>query len=242
MATGMIRITDISSHDRQQLFLPAVLVLGAAGAAGILSRSHGAIFRPYFGHVHPLLAVFVIGLLGLVALRALSLRWKFRMYADRESVKGMIHASRLATLFAVVMILVDWHFHLPYSHVLPPQSLLFYPVMAFVAEVMFHALPLTVLLWTLTLQGKVKHPAGVMWPCIFLSSCLEPVFQVNMSATEAALSLADVYVGLHVLAFNLLQLHIFRRYDFLSMFVFRLVYYLYWHVMWGWMRYSLLSP
>lgn len=234
--TAMIRIFDIASHDRQQLLVPAVFALGAAGAAGILSRYHDVIFRPYFGQVHPLPAVLVIGLLGLVALRVLSLHWKFRMYAGRDSEKGAIHASRLASLFALVMILVDWRVQLPYSHVPPPQSLLFYPVMAFVAEVMFHALPLSILLALLGPLFKDRSPTGLVWLCIILASCPEPIFQVSWRSSESSLSWTDVYVGLHVFAFNVLQLALFRRYDFVSMYACRLVYYAEWHMAWGYAR------
>jgi hypothetical protein len=237
----MMRVTDTSSHDRQQLLAPAALALGTAGATEALLRSHGDVFRPYFGSLHPLLAITLISLLGIVALRILSLRWKFKMYAGRESWKGMRNSLMLATLFAVVMILVDWHTRLPYSHVPPPQSFLFYPVMAFVAEVMFHAVPLAILLIALGSWGKARDPGRLVSSCVFLSSCLEPIFQVSMRASEAALSLVDAYVGLHVYVFNLLQLVVFRRYDFVSMFAFRLIYYLYWHVTWGWARPYLLS-
>lgn len=236
----MMELPDLSSHEGQQLLVPTVIALGAAGATAVLSFSHADLFRPYFGRLHPLPTVLLIGLLGFITLRVLSLRWKFKLYAGRESVKGAIQASRLTTLFAVVMILVDWRLRLPYSHIPLPQSLLFYPVMAFVAEVIFHALPLTILLGALTSQGKAKDSERLIWFCMILSSCLEPIFQVSKSASETGLELTDVYVGLHVFAFNLFQLHLFRRYDLVSMFVCRLVYYLYWHVMWGSARLYLL--
>jgi hypothetical protein len=47
-------------------------------------------------------------------------------------------------------------------------------------------------------------------------------------------------VGVHIYVFNALQLYVFKRYDFLSMYAFRLVYYLHWHVVWGYMRLQLL--
>jgi hypothetical protein len=39
---------------------------------------------------------------------------------------------------------------------------------------------------------------------------------------------------------NLVQLTLFRRYDFLTMYAFRLVYYLVWHVAWGHLRLQVL--
>ena len=44
---------------------------------------------------------------------------------------------------------------------------------------------------------------------------------------------AVAYVGLHVFLINLIQLLIFKRYDFVTMYSFRLVYYLFWHMRWG---------
>ena len=54
--------------------------------------------------------------------------------------------------------------------------------------------------------------------------CLEPTFQLNFGSSVASHSWADLYVGQHVFAFHLLQLYIFRRYDFVSMYAFRFVY------------------
>jgi hypothetical protein len=49
-------------------------------------------------------------------------------------------------------------------------------------------------------------------------------------------------VGVHVLVFNLLSLWFFRRYDFLSVYVFRVSYYGFWHILWGQLRLELLFP
>ena len=187
-----------------------------------------------------MLAVTLISVLGIVALSVLSLRWKFKMYEGTASWGGMRSSSILATLFAASVILVDWGFLLPYSHVSPPRSFLFYPTMAFVAEIVFHVLPLSLLLVTLGPLAKGWDPTRLVWLCIVLASCLEPIFQLSWSSSEAPLSVVGMYVGLHVFAFNVLQLYLFRRYDFVSMYACRLVYYLYWHVMWGSARLYLL--
>jgi len=47
------------------------------------------------------------------------------------------------------------------------------------------------------------------------------------------------YVGLHVFLINLLQLWLFKRYDLISMYSFRLAYYLLWHIGWGHVRLKL---
>jgi hypothetical protein len=47
---------------------------------------------------------------------------------------------------------------------------------------------------------------------------------------------ASTYVGVFVFVFTLVELDIFRRYDFVAMYVFRLTYYLWWHIIWGTLR------
>ena len=50
-----------------------------------------------------------------------------------------------------------------------------------------------------------------------------------------------LYVSLHIFLINLIQLWLFKRYDFVSMYTFRLVYYLIWHIGWGWVRLEVLQ-
>jgi hypothetical protein len=45
-----------------------------------------------------------------------------------------------------------------------------------------------------------------------------------------------VYVGLHVFVFNLVQMVVWWRYDVVAMSTMRLVYYLQWHIVWGYVR------
>jgi hypothetical protein len=59
---------------------------------------------------------------------------------------------------------------------------------------------------------------------------LEPVFQLQFGFAETVPLWAAVYVGLNIFVINLAQLLLFRRYDFVTMYAFRLVYYLQWHV------------
>jgi len=80
--------------------------------------------------------------------------------------------------------------------------------------------------------SQEANPNSVVWFCIILASFLEPIFQLGWGFS--------VYVGLYVFAFNLLELYVFRRYDFVSMYSFRLVYYIHWHIVWGYVRLQLL--
>ena len=47
---------------------------------------------------------------------------------------------------------------------------------------------------------------------------------------------SSAYVGVFVFVFTVVELYVFRRYDFMSMYAFRLVFYMWWHITWGYLR------
>ncbi len=221
---------------RRQYLAFAALSAVAAGLTAVLSRSHRALFQPYFGGSDPLLVVTLTIVLGAVSLAALHSRSRFEVFKGRATVRGVAFSAGLATLLAVAMILADFLFiRFPEEmNVPPPEALLFYPAIGYVVELLFHTLPLATLILIL---GKLLKPAGtqrVVWLGILLTSLLEPTFQVVFPGEP--LSWTAAYVWVHVAVLNLLQLYVFRRYDFVSMYSFRLVYYLYWHIVWGVVR------
>lgn len=76
---------------------------------------------------------------------------------------------------------------------------------------------------------------------IVLVALLEPSFQAllgNPGAPRPAWVVT--YEWLHIFLFNLTQLILFKRYDFLSMYLMRLTYYGFWHVAWGYFRLEIL--
>jgi hypothetical protein len=42
-----------------------------------------------------------------------------------------------------------------------------------------------------------------------------------------------VFVFFHLLTFNLVQFWLFRKFGFLVMYILRMIYYLFWHILWG---------
>jgi hypothetical protein len=66
----------------------------------------------------------------------------------------------------------------------------------------------------------------------------EPTFQVLLERTASAWG--TTYTWIHVYAVACMQLYVFRRFDFVSMYCFRLLYYAYWHVFWGVVRLDVL--
>lgn len=214
------------------------LWLGIACLTLVLSIRHSPLFQKYLGQLNPLVAITVTGLLGFVLLNGLLSRGWFDIYRTWNAGWLIIPFS-LAALFAVVIILVDIKVVFPKDVNVPfPQSLLFYPVMGFVVQAIFHVLPLSLLLVAVTTFFKDTSIDSVIWPCLILVALLEPIYQ-TVAGSQLPLW-ATVYVFLHVFLFNLAELVIFRRYDFVSMYSFRLLYYLFWHIIWGYTRLRLL--
>lgn len=213
----------------------SLAVLALFGMLTIINRDP---FQPYFGRVHPLLVAGLSVVLGLLLFRLhLTNNW-LRVYR-RDNRMGLTVA--LALVFGVVIVLVDLASPFPADINVPfPLSLLFYPAIAFVVEILFHLLPLTLLLWILLNIGKNRGFEEVIWPVIIVVASLEPVYQLLLAFSGGASDWTDTYVAVHIFLINLTQLWLFKRYDFVSMYLFRLVYYLVWHVAWGYFRLDLL--
>ena len=224
--------TDTPAYERRQYVAFGVLSLVAAGFTGILSLSQGGdrLFEAYFWSLPPLLAIALTALVGFVSLASLQSRGWFEIYTSR-SVRGVGLSAAVATLFGVWQICADLLVtRFPKDINIPsPQSWLFYPAIGYVVEVVFHALPLALLLAVLRRSIKKSNTTIVIWLCIVFVSFLEPVL-VHLRKGSSA------YVGVFVFVFTLVELYVFRRYDFISMYSFRLVFYVWWHVTWGYMR------
>jgi hypothetical protein len=236
----MTRIPETLSDERRQYLALAVLSFAVGGFTGILCLSQDTSFQRFFGSISPLLAISLVTVLGFLSLGFLRLRGWFEIFSRRERLRGLTLAAALATVFAVAVIMVDLFVGFPRDlNVPPPQSLLFYPAIAYVVEITFHAFPLSLFLILTSRLFKKLNRNRLVWLCVIFNSFLEPTFQ--MAISKRPLSWAEVYVGPHVFAFNLLQLYVFRRYDFVSMYSFRLVYYLHWHIVWSYLRLQILS-
>ena len=179
--------------------------------------------------------------MGVILFTFLLYRGWFAIY-NKENLAGLFRYSGLAALFVIISILVDLKVGFPVDmNILFPKSLLFYPVIGFLVEILFHVLPLSILLISLTTILKNISYTSILWICILFVALLEPTFQaMPMASSNHFPSWAVAIVWLNIFIFNLSQLLIFKHYDFISMYSFRLVYYLFWHIGWGYIRLKLL--
>jgi hypothetical protein len=206
-------------------------------AAAVVSKSHPADFRSYFGAIQPLLALTVVTVPGVIALLYLRARGWFDVLRGADTARGIARAVVPVSLFFVVVVTVDAVVGFPRDINVPwPRALLFYPVMAFVVEMVFHLVPLAVLL---AIARPLLDRFGrdrLLWSVIVVVALIEPVFHVVMGSGGGAPSGLDLFVGVHVFLFTLVELNFFRRYDFVTMYAYRIVYYLLWHIVWGALR------
>lgn len=180
------------------------------------------------------------GLVGGSALAYLRADGWFEIRRDGRGRAGALAATLLATVLVPPVIVVDVLGGFPRDlNVAVPEALLFYPTIALVAEVAFHLAPLALLLGLLGRLRDRLGPGRTVWIAIVVASSIEPVFQVVLAGGESP-TWAVGYVGVHLAAFGLVGLYLFKRYDFLTLYLFRIVYYLHWHILWGVARLELL--
>ncbi|MDH5615437.1 MAG: hypothetical protein OEY62_02735, partial [Acidimicrobiia bacterium] len=122
-----------------------------------------------------------------------------------------------------------------------PRALLFYPAMGFVAEVVFHLIPLSLfspLVRMLTNWDKGQRSYIIV--SIAAVALAEAAFQVFTGGSGDRNRWLSAYLGLHLLGFGGAQLAVLRKRGFASMALMRLVYYAIWHILWGRLRLTLL--
>lgn len=237
----MSKIKELITQEwlQYQVFLGLSIVV--MGLTGIIYFTNNQPFERFIGGLNPLLAGMLIIILGGILLTFLLSQGWFAIY-KKENLKGLYRSSGLAAIFGLIMILFDLKIVFPAdTNILFPESLLFYPAIGFFVEILFHVLPLSILLISLTSIFKNLSYKYIIWICILIAALLDPIYQIEWMGSLNRYPLwAVAYVGLHVFLINLFQLLIFKRYDFISMYSFRLVYYILWHIVWGYIRLKVL--
>ncbi len=198
------------------------------------------VFQQLLGEINPLLAGFLIIALSFVLLSILLSKGWFAIYR-RGNLKGYAYALGLAALFGAIAIIVDFSTRI-YSadlNVLFPKSLLYYPAIGFYAETLFQVLPISIVLLGLTRGFKKLSCNKAIWISILVASLVEPLVQVTGLSGQLPPWFA-VFESMRLFVFVLSQLSFFKRYDFVTMYWFRIVYYIFWHIVWGYLRLILL--
>jgi len=213
------------TRHRPYLISASLAVLGALA----LSLTGSDDFARFFGPLPAPLVVPALAALGYRALTTLDARGYRTGSMQSSPLAARIFLGGLAlSALPIGIDLIQ-----PFSaeiNIPTPGALIFYPVLAVMAEVQFHLLPLALLALVLP---RARPRLWLVVPV----ALIEPAFQVILGGGPA---LQSGLVALHVGIFNLLQLWLFFRNGFLAMILLRLGFYLGWHVIWGGARLELL--
>lgn len=190
-----------------------------------------AFYSKILGRLNPIILFLAAAMAAYGAFRYLR---KLNLYFIGEALtlRRLLGCLLLGSALGVMPILIDLWQRFPEDiNVLFPRSVLFYPTIGGLAEMLFHLLPATLLL-VLFRASIRKHP----WVLVVLVAAVEPVFQVAFGLGPGGLTLRDGLVFLEVFIFGVVQLRVFMQYGFLAMYVCRIGFYLTWHFWWGSMR------
>ena len=205
--------------------------------ATVLYLWHPEVYTDILGVFHPLVALqFIILIYFLLFLYLLS-ESPFLVF-KRPSPGILVMLLGISLLFGGVVIAADlWWVNYPQDiNVLLPESLLYYPVMGFMAEAVFHVLPITLTFFLLRTITRLRK-STIVWMALLLAVLVEPIFQMIAGDYDAN---TRIFTGILVFGFSAAQLWVFRYYGWVSMFVLRLFYYLIWHILWGEIRVDIL--
>lgn len=202
-------------------------------STGVLFALKPNLYNYFLGTLNPILIVSIIVILGFLLIRGLK-QFGFTVYRSGDNL-GRLKVMSLSLVLSLIMVIVDIMARFPEDiNVVFPFSLLYYPVFGFIVEIVFHLLPLFLILYVVKRVSVIDE--RVMFVCLVLVSFMEPVFQLGLGFSSQIPLWATVYVGFNIFLINIIQLYTFRRFGFASMYAFRLFYYLFWHIIWGSIR------
>ncbi|HSV97567.1 MAG TPA: hypothetical protein VLM75_11640 [Spirochaetota bacterium] len=228
----------INSRFRGQA-APLMILVAVLFVFGVISDKKS--YERFLGSFDPALAFVIVAIAGTAALAFLSTRGWFHIAGNIGGV-DTVKISACALVLGITIAAADSLIRFPRDMNVPfPQSLLFYPVIGFIVEVVFHVLPLFLLLAVLEYAARRKITEKTVLYVLIPVALIEPVFQAyGIRATGTYSLWVALYVGVHVFVINIIGLLLFRRYGFIMMYLFRLMYYFLWHILWGHLRLSIL--
>jgi hypothetical protein len=224
--------------ERFQFLIFLYLSLGILVITLILSLIDPYAFSQFLDNFNPLFAIVITIITGFFLLSFLLSKTQFAIY-KKYNLKTYTIVAGIAMIFGIEVIAADiWL--VDYSadiNILFPKSLLFYPSIGYLVEVFFHLLPISLIILVLSSFRKFSINK-IVWISIIAVSIIEPIYQIWFTGHYSLTT--TIYTGIHVFLFSLTQLVIFKYLDFISMYLFRLIFYIIWHILWGHLRLDLL--
>jgi len=219
------------------LLLYTIVFAGAIIMAFLSMIIEQDVFSRFLRGFSPILAIFLFGILGYIILKYAGNVLDINLLKPVNG-KGLLLAASIASFFGLVIIILDTKSPLPADiNIAFPESVFFYPAIGFLAEVVFHLLPLAILCIISDIHERLfglHINTLIIWG---LSVVFEPMYQITL--LEGSFGLITL-IGIHILLLNVAQLWLFKNYGFFIMYLFRVFYYLIWHIAWGAIRLDIL--
>lgn len=232
------KLKNLISKNKTPYIILSILLFAVNAMVAILYFSNSLIFQKYLGHINPLIAFLGISILCFMLLSSSILTNWFSINKQKH-YKELLPYFFLIGIFVLTAILVDINNPFPKNmNIEFPKALLFYPAIGFLVEILFHVLPLYVFLSLFTLFLKKLSHKKAIYICIVIVATIEPTYQAIYM--DSSPNWAIIVTWLNLFLFNITQLAIFKKYDLITMYSFRLIYYAFWHIVWGYIRLNLL--
>ena len=228
------------SSLRNRPVLAYVLLSGVAVViVAAISLSARSSFARFLGGVPPVAAFAGAAVLGAASFAAVLSPAGFVVFPEQPA-RGAKLALEAAVLFGAIIVSADFLIVYPRDlNVGLPLGLVFYPAMAFLAETLFHVVPLSVLALPLRFIESARDRDRWTMGSLVATALLEPGYQALTMAGSSP-SWAAVFTFFHVLGIDGVGLWLFRRHGFAAMLSLRVLYYFIGHVGWGALRLHLL--
>lgn len=196
----------------------------------ILTVWDSSVFVKYLGALNPIQCLLFVMFFGVLSLRYLEKSGRMGML-NPFGLEGLQVSTIFALCFGVIIIFIDFSGVFSDSiNVSYPKCVIFYPVMAYIVEIIFHLVPISLL-------SMIKLDDTRLY---YLMAFFEPVFQLAIGGGDGSILWASLLISLHIFLINIAQLYVFKKYGFLSMYWLRFGYYFIWHEVWGVLRLTVL--
>jgi len=236
-----VNLEKLYKNNPIQYQIYGLLSIGILGITTILYLTDKEPYHRFIGNLNPIVVFILLILAGFLALSYLISQQWFSIY--KQTVKKAFKTILpIAGFIGIIVIILDLMIRFPAdTNILFPNSLLFYPSIAFLVEIIFHIFPLIILLGILKPLIKPGNRNRIIWISLMLIAFVESGYHlVYMLGSDFFTDGIATIIFSHILIINIVQLAIFKKYDFISMYSFRLVYYAIWHIGWGYLRLSTL--
>lgn len=239
MRPGRLYMIQIYSRIRCSVLVHSytLLIIVVLALVFWINRADPGVFDRFLGHIHPLMVTILCGITGMICLSYLCLSFGLPVF-QLPTLRSSILPFTGAMVFGTIVIVLDLWLQLPEDlNVRFPISVGFYPAIGFIAEIVFHVAPVTLMASSMLGLRVIVQREKVLLTSLIFTAFFEPLYHIAAMLRSGEYDLLTLWIiGIHIWMINLFQLFVFRKSGFYHMFLFRLGYYLIWHVAWGYFR------